>query len=115
VGAFVGDFIFTFKKPEGRQQVINTLSGDELSDFENRLDRLISKGVTDGMTEAQLRERAYRLLIQFIIRYSLTSPTICAEAANLFEKKIKKHASQLRRVRESIVASRINAFKLVQS
>ena len=115
VGAFVGDFLFTFKKQEAGRQVINTLNREELSGFENRLDRLISKSVTGGMTEAQLRERAYRLLIPFIIRYSLTSPAICADAANLFEKKIKKHASQLRRVRESIVESRINAFKVAKS
>jgi DNA modification methylase len=115
IGAFVGDFIFTFRKPDGERQIINKLSNEELSNFKNRLDRLISKSVTDGMTEAQLRERAYRLLIPFIIRHSLTSPTICGEAAHLFEKKIRKHAIQLRRVRESIIESRINKFKLVKS
>jgi SAM-dependent methyltransferase len=115
IGAFVGDFIFTFKKLDGGRQTINKLSREELSDFKNKLDRLISKSVTDGMTEAQLRERAYKLLIPFIIRHSLTSPTICGEAADLFEKKIRKHAIPLRRVRESIIESRINKFKLVKS
>lgn len=115
VGAFIGDFIFTFKKPDRGRHIINTLSRQELSNFKNKLDRLISKSIADGMTEAQVREKAYKSLIPFIIAYSSTSPTICGEAADLFEKKIRKHSTQFRQLRESIVESRISTFKLIKS
>ena len=109
VGAFVGDFIFTFTKPSNIQRNEKSTDIVDLTDFEHELNDLITKNV-DGMTESQLREKTYKFLIPFIAEHSVTSPEACRNAAELFEKKMRQQSARFKHIRESIIKSRRRTF-----
>jgi hypothetical protein len=110
VGAFVGDFIFTFTKPD-RLVPDETASGSRgVDDFKRELNRLISGDIAGEVTESRLRERAYEILIPFIAEHSSTSPDTCSSAADFFETRMREHSNHFRNLRRVIIESRRRTF-----
>jgi SAM-dependent methyltransferase len=110
IGAFVGDFIFTFTKPINIHRNETSTDRIDLTDFEHELNDLITKNV-HVMTETQLREETYRFLIPFIAKYSVSSPEACRSAAALFEKKMRDQSVHFKHVRETTIKSRRRTFR----
>jgi SAM-dependent methyltransferase len=113
IGAFVGDFIFTFVK-ERTPQHESIQAEDELLDLEGSLSDLIAETAKGGSTEPQLRERAYRILIPFLGKYARTSISTCREAVDFFEGKMRKHETYFRSTREKITTTRRQKFQRQQ-
>jgi hypothetical protein len=110
IGAFVGDFIFTFTKPSNIQRSEISTEVVALTVFEHELNDLITKNV-DSMTESQLREKTYKFLIPFIAKHSVTSPEACRSASELFEKKMREQSVHFNHIRETIIKSRRRTFR----
>jgi excinuclease UvrABC helicase subunit UvrB len=110
VGAFVGDFIFTFTKPINIQRNEISTGVVALTVFEHEINDLITKNV-NSMTESQLREKTYKFLIPFIANHSVTSPEACRSAAELFEKKMRERSAHFKRIRDTIIKSRRRTFR----
>jgi len=108
VGAFVGDFIFVFTKPD--RPTLNAGGIPDLDSFKRELNQLISEEVASRVTESELRERAYQVLIPFIVRHSLTSPDVCSSAADFFEARMRGQSTHFRNLRQTIIESRRRTF-----
>jgi DNA modification methylase/DNA-directed RNA polymerase subunit RPC12/RpoP len=110
IGAFVGDFIFTFVKEKTPQQKSIQAVG-KLRDLEGSLSDLIAETAKGGLTEPQLRERAYRILIPFLGKYARTDISTCREAVSFFEGKMREHETYFRSTRERITTTRRQRFR----
>jgi SAM-dependent methyltransferase len=110
IGAFAGDFIFTFTKPN-QTAALTDMDWRGLPNFKKNLSQLISENLTTEVTEAQLREKAYKLMIPFIAGDSLTAPEICMEAADFFEEQIREHLSHFKNQRKLMIESRKKNFR----
>jgi SAM-dependent methyltransferase len=108
IGAFVGDFIFTFTK--GSSQPKSSFDEAELVRIKGGLSQLVDEGVKRGQPEPNLREQAYSLLIPFIAKYATVNAQQCMEAADFFEERIRKNDSDLKRTREELVSKRKRKF-----
>jgi SAM-dependent methyltransferase len=108
IGAFVGDFIFTFRKDSSQLK----LSFDEAEwrRIQAGISRLVDEGVRSGRPEPNLREQAYGLLIPFLAKYAVTSSAKCVSAANFFERKIRENDSYLKRTRKELTEKRRRTF-----
>jgi 16S rRNA G966 N2-methylase RsmD len=109
IGAFVGDFIFTFVK-EKVPQLTLAQADLELQDLKARLSGLIDESVKGGIIEPQLRERAYRVLIPFLARHAHFYSTATTEAVDFFEKKMNEQDLFFRNLRHKITKTRKQAF-----
>ena len=69
IGAFVGDFVFTFKKMSPTRLRLCD-SEDELRKLKYRLSGLVNQSTRSGLTEPQLREKAYAELIPFLSQFA---------------------------------------------
>jgi len=111
VGAFVGDFIFTFYKPTN--PVTDTPSLDrELKNFKDEIDALIKNHVGERITEPELREKTYRTLIPFLALHARTNLQVCREAVNYFESQIKMLEPHFKKLRKEIIEERRRIFFL---
>jgi len=110
VGAFVGDFIFTFAKPDKPHRITTTPSSDDISDFKNRLEGIISSGIKNQMTDSQLREVAYKHLIPYVASHTST-PENCRQATEFFESKMRESSAHFRSRRKSIIEVRRRTFR----
>ncbi|MEM2939846.1 MAG: DNA methyltransferase [Candidatus Bathyarchaeia archaeon] len=111
VGAFIGDFIFTFYKPI--DQVVNDVpTTADLDNFKERINELIKNHVDERITEPELREKAYKVLIPFLAAYAQTNINMCREAVNYFEMQMKKLEPHFRELRKRIVEERRKIFSL---
>ena len=108
IGAFVGDFIFTFTR--GPPQPKSSFDETEWTRIQAELSQLVDESVRRGQPEPNLREQAYGLLIPFLAKYAKTNATQCKEAANFFEEKIRENDTNLKRTREELVEKRKRAF-----
>ena len=108
IGAFVGDFIFTFRKT--LHQAKPNFDEAEWTRIQAELSQLVDEGVRRGHPEPNLREKAYGLLIPFLAKYATTNSKQCKEATDFFEEKIKQNDSNLKRAREELVAKRKRTF-----
>lgn len=111
VGAFVGDFIFEFTKPDGSLR--GTETGTDIEDLENfkqELAQVISKGLRNKMTDAQLREIAYKHLIPYIATHT-SAPQVCRQATDFFESKMAECSTHFSSRRASIVETRRRTFR----
>src|SRR5208282_6290684 len=99
IGAFVGDFIFTFLKTEA------TASGMkiELPALKRRLDELMTETSKDEAAETKLRIRVYRALIPFLADHAKSDPTACQEAVNYFEVKIRERNDYFSQLRKQVI------------
>jgi uncharacterized Zn finger protein (UPF0148 family) len=109
VGAFTGDFIFTFNKT-------TRLTSDkfpieiEMRNFKEQIDDLIKNHMGERITEPELRERAYRILIPFLALHSRNNIAACWEAVNYFESRMKRLEPHFKELRRKIVEERRKRF-----
>lgn len=107
IGAFVGDFIFTFVKETAGHV---TDSWQSLVELKETLTALLTGAVVGGITEPQLREQAYRSLIPFLASNARVDPAACKEAIDFFEAKMKEREQYFGQLRRRIVAKRKRKF-----
>jgi hypothetical protein len=108
IGAFVGDFIFTFRKDSTQPK----LSFDEAEwrRIQAEVSQLVDEGVGRKRPEPNIREHAYGLLIPFLSKYAVTNPAECRAATDFFERKIKENDSYLKSSREELIKKRKRTF-----
>lgn len=109
VGAFVGDFIFTFVKQKSRPQLADP--GSEMGTLKEELTALINRTRTGEILEPTLRESAYRILIPFLARHTYNNIQACREAADFFELKMRELEPYFRKLRETITEKRRKEFR----
>jgi len=107
IGAFVGDFIFTFVKSTAAIADSKT----ELPDVKRRLDELIEECTGDESAETNLRILAYRTLIPFLARNAKLHPTDCEDVVNYFETKIRERDDYFCKLRKHIIEKRKRKFQ----
>ena len=108
IGAFVGDFIFTFRKDSTQPKLF--FDEVEWCRIQAEISQLVADGVRSGRPEPNLREQAYGLLIPFLAKYAVTNPAQCKSAADFFERKIRENDSHLNRTRHELVEKRKRIF-----
>jgi len=108
VGAFVGDFIFTFKKHD--HGVSTTTTSGNISDFKNKLQDIVSEGIKNELTDSQLREIAYKHLIPYVALHTAT-PENCRQATEFFESKMSESSTHFKNQRKSIIEVRRRTYK----
>jgi len=114
VGAFTGDFIFTFnKKPSPTLDKFPVEI--ELKNFKEHIDNLIKNHLGERITEPELRERAYRILIPFLALHSGSAILACREAVDYFESQMKRLEPFFKKMRSHIVEERRSAFLVKNS
>jgi len=109
IGAFVGDFIFTFQK--NQHQPPQSDSVIRLDDLKSLLTSLVSESVKGQLTEPQLREKSYGLLIPFLSTTARSDLQSCHEATEFFESEIREHELHFRQLRKRIVRNRKRTFR----
>jgi adenine-specific DNA methylase len=109
IGAFVGDYIFTFVK-EQPPLTEATNAEPEFAKLQKELNTLIAKTERGSMTEPQLRERAYGILIPFLAKYARNQINACKVAADFFELKMGKLDSHFMNLRMRITEKRRRKF-----
>ena len=109
IGAFVGDFVFTFKKsssePRGPVEVA------QLQSLKNALSLVVDESTKSGQPEPMIREQAYGLMIPFLAKYAVSEETTCREAADFFERKIRLYEGHLKSTRERLSETRRRKFR----
>jgi SAM-dependent methyltransferase len=108
IGAFVGDFIFTFIK-EPRTQTEPAEAASDLGELKQSLIQLTSGTTKNEVIEPELREKAYGLLIPFLGANS--DVEACKEAANFFEVKMRELEPHFKRLRQTITKERRREFR----
>lgn len=109
VGAFVGDFVFTFVK-DG-PSVDSSLVPEELEKFKRYVSSLIQKSIGGGVSEPELREKAYEALIPFLSKYSRFAVSACKEAVDFFESQMRRHDDYFRKLREETIQRRRGIYQ----
>ncbi|MGO9643668.1 MAG: DNA methyltransferase [Candidatus Bathyarchaeia archaeon] len=107
IGAFVGDFIFTFLKTEAPTSVMEI----ELPDLKRRLDELMTEKSKDEAAETKLRIRVYRALIPFLAHHAKSDPTACQGAVDYFEAKIRGRNDYFSQLRKHVIDGRRKKFQ----
>jgi hypothetical protein len=107
IGAFVGDFIFTFIK-ESTGHVADL--GQSSLELKETLAASVAGAVAGEITEPQLREQAYRSLIPFLAANARDDPETCKEAIDFFEAKMREREQYFGQLRRRIVANRKQKF-----
>ena len=105
IGAFVGDFIFTFVKEEALKSD-SMKPAVELAEFKRDMAALVANAVQGGIAEPQVRELAYKKLIPFLGTHARTDLASCAEAVDFFEAKIKEQDLYFRDLRKRATETR---------
>jgi len=109
IGAFVGDFIFKFQKiPTNIPKTNKNIHIDELK---GSLSVLISESVRGQITEPQLREKSYNVLMPFLAMNAMTDQLICEEATQFFETKMREHDQHFRELRKRITQKRRRTYR----
>jgi adenine-specific DNA methylase len=107
IGAFVGDFIFTFVKEKVGWPKTEPHG---LTQFQEDLDKIVNEAIRSRITEPQLRERAYRTLIPFLADHARGDLIACGEAVDFFEARMRKHDSHFTGLRRTIAETRRQVF-----
>jgi SAM-dependent methyltransferase len=110
IGAFVGDYIFTFVKENG-VDVDPSAAAQELAKYKLYLIGLIEKSIKTTTTEPELREEAYRTLIPFISRYARAAPSLCSEAVDFFEAEMNLYGNHFKEIREKMITKRRTYYR----
>ena len=109
VGAFTGDFIFTFYKPSRVNSEAFSAEA-ELKNLREQVDSLIVNHISEKITEPELREKAYKSLIPFLSHHARSNIQVCREAVDYFELQMKKLEPHFKKVREHITEERRKMF-----
>ena len=108
IGAFVGDFVFTFVKAKEEPRI--TLVSDELGRINHYVENLVNEEVGGGIAEPQVREKAYRVLIPFLAKYACSDIEACRSAVAFFEGQMKRQDEHFKRVRAKITSERRRSY-----
>jgi adenine-specific DNA methylase len=110
IGAFVGDFVFTFVK---RKQDITATppAAQELGKLNQYVESLVNEEVSGGIAEPQVREKAYRALIPFLAKYATSDIEACRSAVGFFEGEMRRQDEHFKNVRIKITSERKQAFQ----
>jgi hypothetical protein len=109
VGAFVGDFIFTFVKENG-SKVDATIVPKELSEYKSQVSDLINKGINRSLTEPEIREKAYFALIPFVSKYAIVALPSCNEAVDFFEQEMAQYDAHFKKLRQETIEKRRRVY-----
>jgi SAM-dependent methyltransferase len=109
IGAFVGDFVFTFVKT--KQETTGKPALEELSRINQYIKRLVNEEVNGGIAEPQVREKAYRALVPFLAKYATSDIDACRSAVSLFEGEMRRQDEHFKNVRTKITSDRKHAFQ----
>ena len=112
VGAFVGDFIFTFTKGDGPHRASADTMDDSVG-FKKKLNSIISEGIRNGMTDSELREASYKQLIPYIATHT-SAPESCRQAVEFFESEMEECSTHFKIRRKSIIESRRRTFRKIR-
>lgn len=107
IGAFVGDFVFTFVKV--RQDTQRVPAREELSRINKYVESLVNEEVGGGIAEPQVREKAYRAIIPFLARYA-SDMDACKSAVDFFEGEMRRQDDHFKSVRTKIASERKRRF-----
>jgi len=107
IGAFVGDFVFTFVKI--RQDTPGVPAREELSGINQYVEGLVNEEVIGGIAEPQVREKAYRALIPFLAKYA-SDIDACKSAVDFFEGEMRRQDAHFKNVRIKITSERKRRF-----
>ncbi len=109
IGAFVGDFIFTFQRGR-RPGIKSSATGRDLNKIRQELAAVTSKTSGGRITETELREKAYRILIPFLAKHAQVDKRACEDAVRFFEAKMNDHEPYFRLLRRTITKTRRRAY-----
>jgi hypothetical protein len=71
---------------------------------------LIDKAETKGVTEPELREDAYRVLIPFLAKHARKNVGVCKQLADFFETKMSEHELHFKEQRMATTEERRRIF-----
>ena len=108
IGAFVGDFIFTFKKEAPHPKAEPATA--ELQRVEGNLTELVDQIAKGGGPEPKLREQAYAELIPFLAKHAASDEQACRDAVGFFENKIREHENYFKGTRKKLIEARKREF-----
>jgi 16S rRNA G966 N2-methylase RsmD len=109
IGAFVGDFIFAFKKEPLRvKPILDETDGKTLCE---RVAHFVDEGLRINRPEPNIREQTYRELIPFLAKYASVYPARCKETADFLEQKIKENDQYLKRTRQRLIENRRRLYR----
>jgi putative DNA methylase len=108
IGAFVGDFVFTFTKTKQEPTVVP--ARDELGRINRYVGNLVNEEVSGEMVEPQVREKAYRALIPFLAKYASSDIDACRSAVEFFEGEMRRQDEHFKNVRTKITSERRRTF-----
>jgi hypothetical protein len=108
IGAFVGDFIFTFRKGGTRPKAVFTEA--DLQRIQTAVSKLVNENIESGRPEPRIREQAYGLLIPFLAEYAVTNPVECRRAAEFLELRIRENDAYFKGERKRIIEKRRRYF-----
>ncbi len=109
IGAFVGDFIFTFQKG-GRSGIRSSTTGRDLNKIQRELTAVTRKASEGRKTESEIREDAYRILIPFLAKHAQLDQRACKEAVKFFEAKMSEHEPYFKQLRRTITETRRRTY-----
>jgi hypothetical protein len=109
IGAFVGDFVFTFFKPKLSESSASRVENAP-SKLRSDLTDLIDETVKGGMTESELREKAYRKLIPFLASNARNNASACREAVDFFESEMRNNEKYFAALRHNTTDERRRAY-----
>jgi len=110
IGAFVGDFVFRFKR-RTREYIPPTDDAQELDNLKVAISQMVDLSAKRGRPEPTIREKAYALLIPFLAKHALTREASCRDAANFFESKVKAYESYFKNTRKKLTETRKRTFR----
>jgi glutamate racemase len=109
IGAFVGDFIFTFQKSERSGSRSSTTDRD-LKKIQREITAVTSKASGGLITEPELRENAYRILIPFLAKHAQVDNLACEEAVKFIEAKMSEHEPYFKQLRRTMTETRRRTY-----
>ena len=110
VGAFVGDFIFTFTKAKVHHEK-ETNQANMLEHLRRELQALVKENVRAGVSDVELRTKAYTILIPFIAKYASLDLAMCRIIVDFFESEMDEHREYFRSVRRRATETRRRTFQ----
>jgi putative DNA methylase len=108
IGAFVGDFVFTFLKANG--EVSSVSAREELSRINKYVANLVNEEVRGQKAEPEVREKAYNILIPFLAKYARSDIEACRAAVEFFEAEMRRQDEHFKDIRAKITSERRQAF-----
>jgi putative DNA methylase len=110
IGAFVGDFVFTFVK-ENHGSPPESSASQQLQELKDYTTKLINQSIRGQHSELQIREQAYKALIPFLATFSVTDLEFCRKAVDFFENQMERHDEHFSELRKRVTEKRVEIFR----